>query len=838
MHRQIGILITLVNMTLLPPVFGQVQDSNWSQPHRLSSETGESSEGAIVVDSNGHSHVTWFENHFDQNRTEILYAKFDGTRWSSPVKVHEYLGTYPGMVSRLDFTIDREDFVHLVWSGNWGPCFYSRADVTRALDPDAWIDPIAIQVPSFAEKLRVDSEGVLHLIYSKFYLDAEPYGVFYIRSENGGVTWSESLKIDPEIPDEHNVDYLQFEVDGDDTLHAVWNYIDLGATRWPTSAICYARSLDGGDNWLPVVKIDQLGDDPEELRLPFPGLALQGDTVHVVWSGGGVNTVGRRHRYSTDGGANWSVTQQLFGELHGSAKGDGLAFDSDGKLHFVGQVRWPQGLYQASWSPSGWSGSNLFYLVASNHLEPIGDRVHAHDVRLVISKQDQFVTTFTDDFPPKAKTLWAMHTKQEVQNTLYFPHYGDGSGLSMLLSVSNLSGKTAQGTLQAFDPYGNPQKLPFEGGMASELQLTLEPLATRTLKTLGSSEPLKTGYIRIEFDQEEVTGVAVFQFDSGLEASVLPALPGRRFSLFVERSDLMNTGFALMALSPRPTNLSLYDLAGVLVDQTAYDFQGAQQARFVTDLLDVPENFQGVMVMESEGEIVPLGLRFGGLVLSTLSVADLDLGRANTSFYFPHYGDGSGLSMLFTISNLSESSENGSMEIFDPQGDPQSLPFDIGSSQEVLFDLPPNATQVLRTDGLSVPLKTGYAEVQMTRQQTTGLAVFQFASGLEASVLPCPAGRSFGLFVERNELLDTGIAVVRETSEPVALSVYDSDGVLVESRDFDFSGKQRARYLGELFDLPEDFQGLLIMESEKKFAPLGLRFGNNVLSTIPVVGMD
>jgi hypothetical protein len=300
----------------------------------------------------------------------------------------------------------------------------------------------------------------------------------------------------------------------------------------------------------------------------------------------------------------------------------------------------------------------------------------------------------------------------------------------------------------------------------------------------------------------------------------------------------MNTGFALMALSPRPTKLSLYDISGGLVDETSYDFQGAQQARFVSDVLDVPESFKGVMVMESEGEIIPLGLRFGGSVLSTLSVADLDSGRANTSFYFPHYGDGSGLSMLFTYSNLSESSESGSMEIFNPQGDPQSLPFEIGSSEEVLFDIPPKATRVLRTDGGSVPLKTGYVDVQMTRQQTTGLAVFQFASGLEASVLPCPAGRSFGLFVERNESLDTGIALVRETSEPIALAVYDSDGVLVESRDYDFSGKQRARYLGELFDLPKDFQGLLIMQSEKKFAPLGLRFGNSVLSTIPVVGMD
>ena len=32
--------------------------------------------------------------------------------------------------------------------------------------------------------------------------------------------------------------------------------------------------------------------------------------------------------------------------------------------------------------------------------------------------------------------------------TFYFPHYGDGSGLSMLISVSNFSDQIATGTIR------------------------------------------------------------------------------------------------------------------------------------------------------------------------------------------------------------------------------------------------------------------------------------------------------------------------------------------------------------------------------------------------------
>ena len=41
--------------------------------------------------------------------------------------------------------------------------------------------------------------------------------------------------------------------------------------------------------------------------------------------------------------------------------------------------------------------------------------------------------------------------------TLYFPHYGDGGGISMLFSITNSADSTVTGTLKFYDPMGSPQ---------------------------------------------------------------------------------------------------------------------------------------------------------------------------------------------------------------------------------------------------------------------------------------------------------------------------------------------------------------------------------------------
>ena len=194
--------------------------------------------------------------------------------------------------------------------------------------------------------------------------------------------------------------------------------------------------------------------------------------------------------------------------------------------------------------------------------------------------------------------------------------------------------------------------------------------------------------------------------------------------------------------------------------------------------------------------------------------------------------------MTFVVSNYSDATATGALRVYDTLGDPAPLPFEFGAPSDVLLSLPPNSSTVFRTRGTSDPLRTGFVRVDLDQEEVSGVAIFQFSSGLEASVLPSQTGKRFALFVERSSDLDTGIATYRATTSPIKLKLYDSFGTLVDERSFDFSGRQAARFLTELFpDLAGVFQGSLLVESEGPFALLGLRLGSSILSTIPVVSL-
>jgi hypothetical protein len=69
-------------------------------------------------------------------------------------------------------------------------------------------------------------------------------------------------------------------------------------------------------------------------------------------------------------------------------------------VHWVGQVRYPQAVYHAMWDGSAWSTPEPFYLISRIPEDPIGDRIHAHNVRLGIRDGNQLAASFTDVTPP------------------------------------------------------------------------------------------------------------------------------------------------------------------------------------------------------------------------------------------------------------------------------------------------------------------------------------------------------------------------------------------------------------------------------------------------------
>jgi hypothetical protein len=138
-------------------------------------------------------------------------------------------------------------------------------------------------------------------------------------------------------------------------------------------------------------------------------MIVRGQTVHVIWAAGSLSY--RNHSFSTDAGRTWSEPVRIFGELHGQAF-DGLSADGAGRVHFIGQVRYPMGIYHAYWDQNRWSTPSLIYLIAEGETEPdFSDRnlIHAHLISPVIRAGNQLIVTFGDGPADEERRLFVMY---------------------------------------------------------------------------------------------------------------------------------------------------------------------------------------------------------------------------------------------------------------------------------------------------------------------------------------------------------------------------------------------------------------------------------------------
>jgi hypothetical protein len=390
--------VALLSMPWIASAQAQVQAGAWSQLYRLSSDAGRSSDGYCVADQYGYVHCFWTEVLYADQRTIIQYARFDGETWSSPNAI--YVTTEP--IKNVSPVVDPSGLLHIAWAeGLSGPAYYTYAPANTAASARSWAPPIKIDVPARPVILRADPSGVLHLLYIN---QVEEPGVFYTRSLNQGATWSAPIWLDPDILANHIPDSLSFELDDAGGLHAVWYYGALDDSRpdW----VRYSQSLDGGTTWsLPFLLDRDVEEENHHLTSAGPIMTVAGQTVHVIWAAGSLNY--RHHRYSTDAGRTWSASERLFGDLNGQA-GDGMAIDGNGQVHYVAQIRYPQGIYHAYWDQTQWTRPSLVYLL-SEAGEPLGDRVHAHDTHIVVRAGNQLVMTFGDPPAEPDRRLFAMH---------------------------------------------------------------------------------------------------------------------------------------------------------------------------------------------------------------------------------------------------------------------------------------------------------------------------------------------------------------------------------------------------------------------------------------------
>ncbi|MFB3905383.1 MAG: hypothetical protein ACE15E_18195 [Acidobacteriota bacterium] len=288
--------------------------------------------------------------------------------------------------------------------------------------------------------------------------------------------------------------------------------------------------------------------------------------------------------------------------------------------------------------------------------------------------------------------------------------------------------------------------------------------------------------------------------------------------------------------------------SSTVVTLTAYDPLGTKLGT-VTETGLASEKFVGVSTTSNRG-IAKLTIDYGDATeaeqIDNLTFDYLSRPKFNT--YLAQVGDLKGfLQTILVISNLTNSTAQGELRLFDSEGAPLSLKLGNETNSVFPFSVPPFSSKNLPTQADSDPLKFGYAEIE-SNVPVEGTAIFRYISGdttlAEAGVgssvvRPLVVGVAQKVVARQ---FDTGVAAVNPNGEAInaRVKLFNEAGTLVATNDGDLdlpAHGHKARSLSELF--PEfaesDFTGTLVITSDKPVALVMIRtLGGIAQSTLPV----
>jgi hypothetical protein len=354
-----------------------------------------------VEDDYGHLHLFWIESDVDANRTLVQYRLLDGTGWTQPIDI--FVFPYLINLASIRAILDKTGMIHLFWQpGQYSPVYHSYSIDLDPASAKSWSEPQSIGFDDALNyAIEFSPDGTYHIAFTKY--GGQEQGVFYAYSLDQGETWSEPNWIDPDFPNGFYPFMLNFEKDNEGGLHLAWSYNLPKEQGTPGRWLRYAHSQDGGKTWKTPITI--VGRKDSLNTITGAMMSVSGKNIILVWAD---NPFYRYYAYSSNLGNTWSTSEQIFGDLLGQA-GDGCTVDVLDQVHFVGQIRYPMGIYHAIWEQYRWSAPKLVYLIQESPASPYKGRIRAHNVKLRFRAGNQMIIFFTNEPIEPTLVLYEIH---------------------------------------------------------------------------------------------------------------------------------------------------------------------------------------------------------------------------------------------------------------------------------------------------------------------------------------------------------------------------------------------------------------------------------------------
>lgn len=163
------------------------------------------------------------------------------------------------------------------------------------------------------QSLDVFTDGDrLHLLLGEYREGEKNPALLYLRSEDGGVSWSQPVRVDTGLPAPHAARRgMDAQIAGaGDQLVAVW--MTRGTGMFDSGPMVTARSQDGGKTWQSG---PNPADDGSTTGHGFIDIAADAaGTFHLTWLDDRNDQRGLRYARSADAGKNWSANMTVDAE--------------------------------------------------------------------------------------------------------------------------------------------------------------------------------------------------------------------------------------------------------------------------------------------------------------------------------------------------------------------------------------------------------------------------------------------------------------------------------------------------------------------------------------------
>ena len=300
-------------------------------------------------------------------------------------------------------------------------------------------------------------------------------------------------------------------------------------------------------------------------------------------------------------------------------------------------------------------------------------------------------------------TLPVAPLSSTASDTVYFPHFADGSGWETQVVLVNPTDRTITGTVAFMGPGSDtaaaaPAILTLDDGRTrSDFDYSIAPRSAQRFTTSNPPGGLAVGSVRAtpSSGNPAPSGLVVFSFTSGgktVSEAGVPALPkGSAFRVYVEASGtpgqagsirsglaITNTGATTNTVTLEVTRLD----GSLAVPPTTLALPSSGQiARFIDEIFSLPDNFSGVVrVVTSTAEVAIVGLRLrvnerGELKMTTTPPSNETGPSTLAETFFPHIVDSGGWSTQFILySGTAGQAASGTLRFIDASGQPLDLP--------------------------------------------------------------------------------------------------------------------------------------------------------------------